>query len=120
MKAVDRILTVACEFAEKVTPAPDYGVILEHFQKFLANISERESSGWLVTHPKAVKNFLTDHIDLLTAWERFRLYGMMSGFFAHCFMDVLTSRLVVETDPKCQELLRVIAEIHNVRSPSSN
>ncbi len=117
MKAWDGILTFAVRFAEMLTPTPNKDVVLQNLQAFLSNVSDRKSAGWLVTHPMAVKDFFRDHLELLTAPERFQLYGMMEGFFPHCFMDVLTSRLAVESDDKCLELLRVIGKMQGISSP---
>jgi len=85
---------------------------LELLRGFIRDISNMENTVKLVIREKEIARLLENEMDLLTADERYKIYGFMEGVFPKRFKRVLSVRLRRENDPKCLELLRAIADLH--------
>lgn len=86
---------------------------LQILRGFIADVANVRNGVRLVGREKEIVRLLENEMDLLTTEERYKVYGFIEGVFPKHFKRILSARLQKETDTKCLELLRAIADIHS-------
>ena len=79
---------------------------------FIADIGNVSNGIEFVGRKKEIAVLLETEMDILNPEERHKVYGFMEGMFPKQFKKILAARLKSETDAKCLDLLRAIADIH--------
>jgi hypothetical protein len=96
-----------------VTPTQHKMETLKILRGFIADLGNMRNGVELIRREKEIVDILENEMEILTAEERYKVYGFMEGIFPKRFKQILTIRLKNETDSKCLEVLRAISDIHS-------